>query len=392
MADSQLKKRIAVAASIAVLMAAGFTAFRLATRQNTPTSDELWVQAILHSLPLGDIDTSRAPVFYRQAIARSDHPGPLCVALGDFLRGPVPASSTFTTALDQADVEEFSDEYQAAFYSAFQEALSIVEGGDEALAAYATAIRLSPNDPVSHFRVAVYDHGEPGLRSARWLSQHDPENALGLYLEATYVVEMNPRAAIALIRQANDRPALRVYDDPLPTHVQGTYPDAYDEIGVRHHRVTLTALRHLMNVQNSIVEITNPLSDRIESVLDRLHEIGNDVTHPDAHAAIAAHHASCHQLIFNQSGSLRLTVIGFLRYKRSFELAQARFEPGTPHYDAALLKHKEMEQFRRLMREHRGRDHERIAIDVEAIFSGLSDPVLDKVNQLREIQSEARAP
>jgi len=371
-----------------VLMGAGFATSRFATQQDTPTSDQLWVKAILHSLPLGAIDTSRAPVFYRRAIAQSDNPGPLCVALGDYLRGPVPASLAFRTALETADVEGLSGEYDKAF----EEALSLIEGGDEALAAYLTAIRLSPDNPVSHFRVAVYGQGAIGLQSACWLSQNDPDNALGPYLEAMYALKSNPRTLLELVRKANARPTLRIYDDPLPAHVQGTYPSAYEEIGVAHQSVTAAALRHIMDVQNSMVDLANPLRDGIDLVLGRLYEIANDVTHPDSHAAIAAHQASCHQLIFNQSGSFLLTVRGYLRSKRSFELVQSRFQSGSPAYVAAFAQHEDIERFRKLMHERWDPQYELPAIDAESIFSGMADPVLNKVNLLKEIQSESRTP
>lgn len=377
-----------VASVSAVLGIAVFAISTIPDRQELSDPEKLWATAVLHSLPARDVDPETAGNLYLEAIKQTKSPSNMYVAFGDFLRGPLSVSIEWNKVFaDDVLLNEFVEEPELVENLA-DDVFSIIDGDDQAVAAYLAAIRADPSSPLPRFRVAVYGKNADAVQSARWLSQNCRDNALGPYLEAAAAVQNNSSAVVAFVQEANRRTAIGLYDDPVPSPNGVIFPQFYENFAGKP--VPRSALRKIVDRQNTWLEFRDPLRDAFESVLDHLYEIAQDETNAEFKAAMTAHHASCHQLVFNASGDMLLSLSGIFRYEKSYELIETHFDPNTPEYLNAVLENEQIDRFRQSIKTvWRPRYDKILAIPVDSVFAGESDPVLLKRQLVREIQADA---
>ena len=394
-------RHIAVFIVAAMLIVATFLTARVDV--HTPrrkSAQQLWAKAVLHSFPGTDVEPDIVPQLYALAIARTESPANIYVALGDFLRGPVTFAAALNMLKDNDQVARLTRvpgidepgpmELQEAA-EALDRAFSFLSGGDDAVAAYRAAERADPASPLPRFRLAVYAAGEIRLKAARWLSENAPDNAIGPFLEAACIVESDPSSVLTLVAEANRREMFYLYRDPVPEPERITFPGFFEEFAGRP--VPQSVLQVCVHRQNTMLDFADPLNDSLQSVLDRLQEIAEDRDDPRSTTAIAAHQKSCDQIIFNSSGDFGIAISAVIRCQGTIELASEQINRDFAEYARLTETYECIERFTKLAKSKWSpRSRQIRQFGREDIMSRAANPVLLEEELVKTIQAMALDP
>lgn len=314
------------------------------------TTNQLWSEAILHSLPAKGVDPTHAPSLYLTAIRNSSSPANIAqlhVAFGDFLDGPLPVSVSWNEMFEDEQRVFQAGRDRTVADAMVQEVWDLVHNDNAAVTQYRKALECDPNQRVAHFRLATLATGDDALRSMRWMTEHDPQNALGPLLEASRLVEGDTIEFLTLVQKATQRTDLFFYPDPLPEPCRITFPRMYDELEGRP--VPFPVLKLIAKRQTEIMRnISDPLRHHIESVLARLVELSK----PDSMSrkdAVRLHQRLCHQVMFNSSLSLSPFFAAYSSHLETWKTMESLWPDDSDEMKFARIQHEQMNRYRRFI-------------------------------------------
>ncbi|MFO0975782.1 MAG: hypothetical protein U0996_05250 [Planctomycetaceae bacterium] len=388
---SNFAKSLSVSVALSGLVCISFFVMRLSDRQLSPTPADLWASAILYSFEPEE-DASRKTLHrFAEAISVADNPSDVYISLGDYLRGPIPVAGAFKKAFGDREKLAVAAARQDVLYNSIDQIFSVMNGGEESVAAYVAAVKASPGSRLAHFRVGVYGDSDASLASSQWLTRHDSTNALGLYLEAAHAVRRDTDSTLELLGTAVSRPAIFIPPDVVPDPVATCFPPVFGRYSGR--RANKSSLEFIVHRQNTWFDFNDPFRHGVELMLDQVIQIADDCGDPRSTAAIVTHHQACHQLVFNTSANLSLSFIGVFRHQHSYQLLLDRFRPSDPVFKNCEAKQEQILRFRQLLKSHWKQRHQKILeYSPEMIFSGEVNRVAAEAALTAEVQSMALQP
>lgn len=253
------------------------------------TSDELWARALWISLPPYDAESEEIAGLFIAAIDRAKEKAPLYVSFGRTDSGPshfkqrlAGVEATFreqvateiAKELEKQNPSELQKQIAAGDPAAekrlvklFQQAnakartseafareieaiaKTMNEGTSAAERYYVAAIVEDPAYLPARFFLAKESEGKLHEEAVAGLIRHDPDNALGYYLQAAIALEKNDLAAtLKLVEKGNIAKTYRLYDSPLPQKFTLRYPqrDDLQTLGVAGQPMSVEALHTLV--------------------------------------------------------------------------------------------------------------------------------------------------
>jgi hypothetical protein len=190
---------------------------------------------------------------------------------------------------------------------------------------------------------------------------------------------------------AVSRPTISLPPDVIPLSADTTFPSFFDQHSGQP--VSAGALEYIVHRQNTWFDFNDSFRNGIQLVLDHIMEIAIDCGDARSEDAILIHQQACHQLIFNQSGNLSLSLLGVFRHVSSHRLLTERVASDDPAFAVCERQHRQVERFRKLLASHWEPRHEKIrGISPDLIFSGTAYPVRAETELVLEVQSMALQP
>lgn len=391
MSGTKLSKSLAVTIAAIAVACTALAVGQFSARHQTSEPSELWANAILYSFDRGEDASKRTLRRFAEAIAASDNASNIYVSLGDYLRGPVPFANAWNKAFGDDEKLAAATSDPDGLYASVDGIISIMDGDDQAAAAYVAAVREDPDNRLAHFRVALYGDTDEGIASARWLITNDSSNALGLYLEAAHAIACAPDSVLPLMQAAVSRPAIHLPSDVVPDPGTATFPESFEHFSGQP--VSKSALGFIVHRVNTMFSFDDPLGSAIELVLAHILQIADDCGDPRSETAILIHQQLCHQLVFNTSAELFISFSGIFQHEDSYQLLLSRLAPTHPMVQTCELKHKQVQRFRELLKSHWRPGREEIRkFTPEMILSGAVNAVAAETALVTQIQKMALQP
>jgi hypothetical protein len=271
------------------------------------TSDELWARALWISLPPYDAESEQVASLFIAAIERAKEKAPIYVSFGQTDSGPSHYKQMLeglTAALQEEVANEIEKEVESgkleetlkqadspaaekrlremmgkAYSKAgkspkFRQELeglakTMTEGTGAAERYYLAALAEDPNYLPAHYFLAAESEGMLHEEAVANFVRHDPDNALGYYLQADIAIEKNDLAgALRFVEQGNKAKTYRTYESPLPQKFSLRYPQREDlqTFGVAGEPITMDAFHTLVRLDEERWSWNDPVRTKVRGI------------------------------------------------------------------------------------------------------------------------------